>query len=237
MWFAAHRPRLEHFRDLHAGEKCFIIGNGPSLNRMDLSLLDDVVCFGLNKIYLIFERSGLKIDYHAVVNPLVIEQARHEIERLDCPKFVSYWGSRANPVRGPHAYTLLTDGEFCFQGDVSKPIHEGHTVTFVALQLAFFMGFTEVFLIGVDHNFQASGKPNEKQHMAGADPNHFDPDYFRGQQWHLPDLEASELAYRMASFHYRRHGRAIYDATVDGKLDVFPKLSYEQALERCRGRG
>jgi acetyl esterase/lipase len=73
-----------------------------------------------------------------------------------------------------------------------EPIWEGWTVTYAALQLAYFMGFKNIFLVGLDHSFKVSGSPNEEQAMQGADPNHFDPRYFAGSRWHLPDLEGSE---------------------------------------------
>jgi hypothetical protein len=92
------------------------------------------------------------------------------------------------------------------------------------------MGFSQIFLIGVDHNFKAPGNPNEKQFLQGGDQNHFDPNYFGNKEWHLPDLEASELSYHLAKFFFNRDGRKIYDATVDGKLNIFPKISCEQAL-------
>ncbi|MFC1882012.1 hypothetical protein ACFL2S_11020, partial [Thermodesulfobacteriota bacterium] len=85
----------------------------------------------------------------------------------------------------------------------------------------------------VDHNFHYSGQPNEKQVMQGEDLNHFDSRYFQNCEWQLPDLEASELAYQTAHFYFKRRGRRIYDATVDGKLKVFPKISFENALKRC----
>jgi hypothetical protein len=52
-------------------------------------------------------------------------------------------------------------------------------------------------------------------------------------KWHLPDLEASEISYSLARFFYSRDGRQVYDATVDGKLQIFPKIPYEQALRMC----
>lgn len=55
-WYTQYRPALEKFKDCHAGEDCFIIGNGPSLNRTDLSRLDGHYVFGLNKIHLIFDK-------------------------------------------------------------------------------------------------------------------------------------------------------------------------------------
>lgn len=231
-WQKRHRKELEQFRDIHKGEKCFIIGNGPSLNQMNLCLLNDHICFGLNKIYLLFDRTGLEINYHVAVNALVIEQSASEFAKLDCPSFLSYKASlgKAPPCAG--RYFLYSKGPFTFYPDITHGVFEGYTVTYVAMQLAYFMGFREVYLVGVDHNFIVSGKPGEKQYMDGPDPNHFDPNYFGGRDWQLPNLEGSELAYRMAQYFFRRDGREIYDATVGGKLDIFPKISYEEALKR-----
>jgi hypothetical protein len=90
------------------------------------------------------------------------------------------------------------------------------------------MGCEEVILIGVDHNFATRGEPNKTVVSAGEDPNHFHPGYFgKGFRWQLPDLETSEMAYRMAREAYERAGRRVVDATVGGKLTVFPKVDYE----------
>ena len=68
--------------------------------------------------------------------------------------------------------------------------------------------------------------------MAGDEPNHFNPNYFgTGFRWQLPDLETSELAYRLAKYHFERDGREILDATVDGKLEVFRKVDYQSLFE------
>ena len=115
-----------------------------------------------------------------------------------------------------------------FSEDVSGRVFEGSTVTYVALQLAFHMGFEEVALVGVDHQFSSSGRPNETVISDGGDPNHFSPDYFgEGFRWQLPDLEASEAAYRMAKKAYDQAGRRVVDATVGGRLNVFPKVRFE----------
>ena len=101
------------------------------------------------------------------------------------------------------------------------------------MQIAYYMGFKRVFLIGVDHSFKAVGNPNEKQLHKGEDQNHFDPHYFGNKEWQLPDLEASELSFLHARFRYQRSERQIIDATVDGKLTIFPKISYDKALKMC----
>lgn len=233
-WYIRHRSRLLKFKNIHRGQGCFIIGNGPSLNKMDLSPLKKYHTFGLNKIYLLFNKMDLNLSYHVAVNPLVIEQSAKEFESiLSCPSFLSYRPARQLINNRDHIYYIFSNGHYLFQPDLTKRLCEGHTVTYVAMQIAFYMGFNQVFLIGVDHNFKAPGSPNEKQFLQGDDQNHFDQSYFGNKEWHLPDLEASELSYHLANFTFRRDGRQIFDATIDGKLNIFPKISYQQALEMC----
>jgi len=215
-WHLNHSSGLVKFKDIHKGEKCFIIGNGPSLNKMDLSLLGDIEKFGLNKIHLLFNRVNLDLSYHVAVNPFVISQSHEEFNRLECESFVSYLPSRGLFNNAEHVNFIFTEGGVrFFQEDITGVTSEGGTVTYVALQLAYYMGFQEVFLIGVDHNFVCNGKPNEEQHLEGKDPNHFDESYFQGMDWHLPDLASSEMAYCLARYHYTRSGRKIFDATVE----------------------
>ena len=115
-----------------------------------------------------------------------------------------------------------------FSHDVSGRVWEGATVTNVCLQLAFHMGFETVILIGVDHSFAAKGKPNMTVVSDGDDQSHFDPSYFgKGFRWQLPDLDTSEQGYWMAKQAYDAAGRLVVDATIDGHLQVFPKVAYE----------
>lgn len=230
-WYNKEAKRLEKFHNLHQGEDCFIIGNGPSLNKMDLSSLANYHTFGLNKIYLMEDRGiDLNLSYLVSVNQLVIEQSKDKYPTMDCPIFVSYKCKQPEFETASNIHYTLSWGKRVFQGDITQLINEGGTVTFVAMQIAFFMGFKRVFLIGVDHSFKQKGKANETQLMEEDDANHFDPNYFKGQKWQLADLDRSEQSYLMAGIAFEEDGRQIIDATVGGKLDIFPKMDFQKAL-------
>ncbi len=220
--------RLKAMRDTHRGERCFIIGNGPSLRNLDLSHLKGESTFGVNRIYLAFPEWGFPTTWYLSMNDLVIEQCAQDIRALPMPKFLA-WRSHARiqPTDDMQfLYTSYTGPKFA--GDVAGRVWEGATVTYVALQLAFHMGFQKAILIGVDHNFTTQGPANATVVSQGDDPNHFNPGYFgKGFRWQLPDLDTSERAYRLALEGYRRAGREVVDATLGGKLQVFPKVDYE----------
>jgi hypothetical protein len=227
-WRRESRRKLAALKDIHKGERCFIIGNGPSLKKTDLDKLRAEYTFGMNRFFLAFSDLGFQTTYYLTVNDLVIEQSAAEIQTLKMPKFVSWrarkWLQLEENIHFLHA--TYTGPKFA--RDVRGRLWEGATVTYTALQLAYHMGFRKVILIGVDHKFSTKGKPNVTVVSQGDDPDHFHPGYFgKGFRWQLPDLETSERAYCIARQTYEQDGREVMDATVDGRLEVFPKVNYE----------
>lgn len=210
-----------------SGRRCFVIGNGPSLNETDLSLLRDEWVIGLNRIYLHPSCATWRRWLHCCVNPHVLRQYREEILAVPAPKFLP-WEERAALGGGADRFWLRTRHEPRFSFDLTDAIWQGATVTYVALQIAFHLGFKDVVLVGVDHAFGASGQPNALVRAGGPDGDHFTPDYFGpGTHWQLPDLVQSETAYRLARQAFEQEGRRVRDATIGGRLNVFPKVRYE----------
>ena len=221
--------RIDHLRARHAGERCVLVANGPSLNSMDLSFLKRETCIGLNKIYLGFTKFRFYPRYYVAVNEKVITQAAREISTMNCVKFISSRSARLIPENALtfHINTSNPPRRFCT--DVAQGVHEGWTVTYAALQIAYFLGFQEVILIGLDHRYCFRGQPNEAQVLDGPDANHFSDGYFGyGQAWDNPDLANSEESYRIARATYEKSGRRIIDATLDGACQVFEKTDYRQ---------
>ena len=221
--------RLKRYENMHANERCFIIGNGPSLRQTNLDKLRGEYTFGVNRIYLLYPELGFTTSYLVAVNDLVLQQCAGEMECLTVPKFIT-WRSRGCFRRDPRLTYLDTDftGEEDFSSSITGRFFEGYTVTYVAMQLAFHMGFSQAILVGVDHNFVTQGVANEAIISQGDDPNHFTPSYFgKGFKWQLPDLAGSERAYLLAREAYTRTGRSILDATLGGKLTIFPKVEFD----------
>lgn len=230
-WRRESIARLEALHGSRDGERAFIVGNGPSLRNMDLSLLRGDFTFGLNRIYLAFPALGFESSCLVSVNDLVVEQCLREMRALSIPLFFSWRARRflAAETHGSRLPTFLytTYESPTFALNSTGRLWEGATVTYVALQLAFHMGFRQVILIGVDHHFTTQGQANKTIVSDGEDPNHFSPAYFgKGFRWQLPDLETSEIAYAMARDAFRRAGREVIDATLGGHLTVFPKADY-----------
>jgi Protein of unknown function DUF115 len=230
-WRRESIRRLAALKDVHKGQRAFIIGNGPSLKQTDLTKLKNEFTFGMNRIYLLFPELGFSSTYFCSINDLVIEQFNDDILALPMPKFLAWRSHRHFNPQLPinqlptFVYTTYTGPRFAH--DVRGRVWEGATVTNLALQLAFHMGFKQVILIGVDHNFTSKGEANKIVISQGDDPNHVSPNYFgKGIRWQLPDLDTSEIGYALARDAYQKAGREVLDATVGGKLTIFPKADY-----------
>lgn len=226
-WRRDSIQRLAALKDIHKGQRCFIMGNGPSLKKTDLGKLKGEITFGMNRVYMAFEEMGFPTTYYVSINNLVVEQCAADIQKLKIPRFIAWhahqWLQPDNDLY--FLYSTYTGPKFAT--DIRRRLWEGATVTTVALQIAYYMGFSEVVLIGVDHNFVTQGKPNTTVVSQGDDPNHFSPNYFgKGFRWQLPDLETSERGYALARQTFEADGRRVVDATIDGKLRIFPRVDY-----------
>lgn len=230
---ANSRRILMQYKDKYRGQRCVIIGNGPSLNNTDLSLLRNEYTFGLNKIYLLFDRIDWRPSFYVSVNPFVIQQSAHQIfNEIHGLKFLDFVAFKYLPYNEDTVHLLSLEGKN-FSTDLCEGIFQIHTVTYVAMQIAYHLGFDEVFLVGVDHFFNAAqdGRPDQVVVQNNHDADHFDPGYFeRGQQWNLPNLKGSEEGYKIAKAMFEKKNKKIYDATVGGHLTVFEKVDYHDVF-------
>jgi hypothetical protein len=232
-----NEKRLLSLKGKHGDQRAFVIGNGPSLNSCDLTLLKDEITFGVNAIFLNRDKMGFYPTYYVVEDEFVAEDRADEINQLRGPtklfgNYVSYciqdrpdviWMNlRMN--YGPYP------GFPRFSRNAARMIWVGGTVAYVCLQLAYYMGFTSVYLVGFDHSYEIpkDAKVDGSGILSRSnDPNHFHPDYFgSGYRWHDPMVERMEMAFRRAREVYESSGRRILNATVGGHLEVFDRVDY-----------
>ena len=225
------RRKLNLLRNTQLHKKAIILCNGPSLLHTDFQSLHKTYTFGLNKINLLFDKSDFRPDAIVAVNSHVLEQNADFYNSTDIPLFLDSSASQFVKSNETRAF-LHSTGFPGFAEDCSISIFQGYTVTYVALQLAFHMGFSKVALVGCDHSFATKGRANRTVVSDKVDNSHFDPNYFAGGvKWQLPDLLQSETAYEMAKNAYEDAGRRIVNCTEGGKLEIFERESLSQFLE------
>ncbi len=226
--------RAQVLKDVHKDRALLVVGNGPSLRETPLESFDGVPSIGMNKINLLFDRTTWRPNYILCTNNLVAKQNQTFFANTDIPVWLSWktwvflsWQAR----RSVEFFLSLPNSGF--SRDFSRGLGSAGTVTYAALQLAYYVGADPVIILGVDHNCSIgrTSRSNDIVRMTGEDVNHFHPHYFaKGQYWGIPNLELSEVGYRAAQDAFDADGRRILDATIGGKLKVFPKISLNEAM-------
>lgn len=232
--------RLANFRNIHAGQRCFIIGNGPSLNKLDLTKLKQEITFGVNAIYTNYENMGFYPTYYVVEDVLVAEDRRDEINnyRYSAKFFGNYLRYCLTPDETTTVLNVIVDyrkyRDFPhFSTNALEKVYVGGTVTYLCMQLAFYMGFLKVYLIGFDHRYSIPKNAVRSEDGSAIlsmsdDLNHFSKNYFgKGKRWHDPQVDRMEMALRKARQYFEMYGKEIYNATAGGKLEVFERIDYE----------
>jgi len=239
--------QLEKFRNAFLGKRCFIIGNGPSLNKHDLSLLENEYSFGVNSFYYKTKETGFRPTFYVVEDTSVMKENLKEIKEYHAPfKFFPTLYKRLHP-KDPNTFFFTMNRGFyeksspnyCvprFSTDASKELFCGQSVTYINLQLAYFMGFTEIHLIGMDFSYiipDSHKRTGDVLLSDSDDENHFHKDYFgKGKTWKDPKLDRVGMNYRMAKLVFESTGRKIYNATVGGSLEIFDRIDYYSLFDK-----
>ncbi len=225
---AKNKKLLSGYKDKHKGERCFIMANGPSLSGMDLSPLKNEFTFGMNRIYLLKDKIGFLPTYLAVTDVKIqLAQFAEELQNLDTVRFFN-WAGRKYFTQDDRIVYFRQSFKTRFAENPVNGLWGGHSVTNICIQLANFMGFSTIILIGKDHNYEQKGTPGKIIVSDGTEKNHFINNYYKkGMIWRIPDYKGEELGYTMARRAIESDGRKILDATVNGKLEVFDKVNYK----------
>ncbi len=243
-YFKKNNIRLRGLKNIHKGDRAFVIGSGPSLLISDLKKLENEITFACNKIYLSFSEIDWRPTYYSVIDTIVAENNAETINKLKLNKIFS------NSVKKYFKYSndinWLTDiptpvingrRNYSFSRNIARGTYGGHTVIYTLLQIAFYMGIREIYLLGLDFCFENSKQTGEKT-AAGEillrnenELNHFHPDYRKaGELWTMPHLDIQYEAFKTAKKAFEEAGGCIYNASRKTELDVFPLVEIESVL-------
>lgn len=233
--------RLKTLKDTHKGEKCFVIGNGPSLRAEDLTVLEKngIATFAANRIYKLFENTDWRPTYYACEDEFVLEDIQDKINELDFKyKFIPINFNWFKDIKINNAYyfyqkfdsTLQQGGsrpDF-FSEDVTRCIPCRGSVITTCVQLAVYMGFTEIYLIGVDHSFSRMTDKNGNLIVDEKIKDHF------GNQKNADEntkgifnIDTATQSFMDMKEFCDKLNVKVYNATRGGKLEVFPRVDFD----------
>lgn len=232
----AHRARLAALRGRHSGTAGWVIANGPSLLKSDVTQLKGHVTIGSNGLFLIYDKLGWAPTYLTVEDTLVAEDRGSVLNSLTSstkifPRDVSY-ALRADDHTIYCNFVRQYAGFPRFSDRFEDIVYFGGTVSFLNLQLAYHLGCNPIFMVGFDHNYHVPKNIVDTVITSETDDvNHVHPDYFgKGYRWHDPNVERMEQSYRAARAFLEPRGVRVLNATVGGHLEVFPRVDFDAAV-------
>ena len=129
-------------------------------------------------------------------------------------------------------YHYLTDYDYEKEGkfstDITKGLCGGGTVTVEMMQFAYYMGFSEIYLIGVDFSYAINNPLNDRTYAYQGEDNYFIKGYLKqGEVADQPNISANLLAFHAARNEIEGHNRTVMNATRGGKLEVFDRIDLD----------
>lgn len=229
---------ISRYKDIHKGERCVVIGNGPSLSAADLETLhkNNVITFGTNRVFHIFNDTAWRPTYYMSEDLTILQSIQKEIAQIPCKaRFIPINHKWYENISVPGATYFYLDYNSALAEtnglslDAAKGIRCRGTVTTTCIQLALYMGFKEIYLIGVDHNYSryidSNGNVVEDPTVKDYFSNAYDTDFKDVIGRNLGDttlsyISVEELSKELGTFK-------VYNATRGGKLEVFQRVDFD----------
>lgn len=232
---------IEQFENKYSGERCFIIGNGPSIKRQDLTRLKDEYTFCTNWFVNHESFDELNINFYctyddAFVTPEPNEKWIEALRNKEIAKFFpNYWGGLELPFDDVNYVKLNKDvnvydvNEFSVD-PVNIGLYNADTIVInICIPLAVYMGFDAVYLIGCDSNYGISDKGSlQNAYFYSQDKHHTRISHNAETEkvWQNKIFKS----YEIVNEYCKRNGIEIINATHGGMLEAFPREEYEQVV-------
>lgn len=220
---------LLRYKDFFKGERCFIVANGPSLLLEDLEIIKNEYCFGMNSIIKLFDDTTWRPTFYGIQDWGVYEKMKDYIEASDLKNiFVSDELAEAfnvpkTYIRFPlnryyHLYETQCGKYFSkFSNNAYAIVYDGFSITYSLIQLAIYMGFKKIYLLGTDCNYVKGAK----NHV--VESGHID----RRDYLNYPKMISG---YKEVKKYIADKDIIVVNCTRGGKLEVFPRRPLKTVL-------
>lgn len=220
----------------YSGKRCFIVATGPSLALDDLQLIKDEYTFSMNSVVKLFNKTDWRPTFYVLQDNFAYRELKPLNKYFDDTILILSETIAKDAIDIKRKYSfclrpykdswLLLKNKVLFSSNPGKYVCDGRTITFSIIQLAYYLGFKEIYLIGVDWNYQ-KGKDN---HMEGLSLSHDHASFIENS--HDIQMKAMHISYESAERYSRKKGFKIYNAGRGGNLDVFERVNLEEVLKR-----
>ena len=237
-----HGKTIAKLKNIHRGETCFIIGNGPSLDAKDLQTIHEkgIDSFGTNRVFKIFDKTEWRPRFFVSEDVIIIRGIQKEISELQAEyKFIPanlHWYENINIKDATYFYLNYSENHpddiYGLSLNLDSHITCRATVSLTCLQLAIYMGYSKIYLLGVDHNFAKMFDKDGNVIEDKTIKNHFTDDYDKDIIDQGFQIDGATQAYFDVKRLSEKLGTfKVYNATRGGKLEVFERVSFDDMIK------
>lgn len=237
---SSYGRKLASLKNIHLGCRCFIIGNGPSLQATDLNVLTkyNEITFAFNRIYNIFEQTSWRPTYYISQDEKMLRNTYREMctvpakERFFPIEMKWYHNIPLHNALFFHQQNPKDILNPTFSENIAQFIGNSKTVAFTAMQLAVYMGIKEIYLIGTDHHFHTSMNAKGEIIIDPKAKDYFCDTYNKDKEsLYIPNTDESTYTFIAAKQYGDTHGIKILNATRGGKLEVYPRVNFDELFK------
>ena len=235
--------KLAKFKDQYKGKKCVLIGSGPSLTFEDLTVLSkcDVVTVACNSLFKAYENTPWRADLYCIADSGVFKTVGNKVmeEHLDKPLFVSevvYNEMDSESKTKVYPVRVRCNADYPkirkFSDKAGRYMYRFGSVLFFMIQLAVYLGFDEIYLLGCDCNYSYTKMEDGSIQKTG------DKDYFmqgyEDRQGHQPINQFDIVIpdYDAARRYADQNRVEIFNATRGGKLESFVRVDFDEVFKK-----
>lgn len=231
-----NEKQLRSYKDKYKGKRIFIVCNGPSLKPKDLDRIyeNGDYSFGCNRIHYIFPKTKWRPSFYTMMDIGPLSDRMQLIKSIGIERKFFRIDTYTNLRKIDTSYNLLKtiDRPYLlqhpmFSDDCAKRIFFIETTTYCMIQLAAYMGFSEIYIIGCDNNYSINKQKDGTIVKTGGHS------YFEGFKDEKDDMAtisriwANNIAYETARRYADSHGIKIMNATRGGHLEAFERVDFD----------
>ncbi len=221
--------RLKAYKNIHKGKRCFCIGTAPSLTLEDIEAIKGEYSFSCNSIIKLFDKTDWRPNYFMAFDPYFYSLYHETVDKIDVdevfynqiqiPKIgrkgVAIKGSPEHLVR-EYMKNKKKTPYLTLSTDLEKKLIIGQSTIHSAMALAAYMGFSEIYLLGVDCDY--SGQQHGKN--------------FSDERLVSTNLDATEMIKDFNDYkgQFEALGIKVANCARGEKLKVFPCVPLSEVL-------
>lgn len=244
-------------KNMYKGKRCFILGSGPSIKQENLKPLKNEILFALNNFYVHEDyleiMDNKDIDKFHMTAPIHKPQTEEEWTSW-FTEMNSKIPLNVNMIFGLNhsdlnIYSIIKKEELFKEHriwwyfaskrfkqnnkiDLTKPLFTAEAVSLYAIQAAIYMGFDEIYLLGMDHDYFLYENESEMRMYNSAKHQNNELSRTFGDDFYIEEFHRQYKIFKKYKILRDNTNSKIYNATKGGILRVFQRVDFKNLFSK-----